>query len=90
MPPQESGALPDGRGGAAVSGAGGNQAPHGSATESNRQQEEMRARRTSFEAELTHALEDIDAKKKEMWQNGGNRLHDAEKNSRIVRKISRR
>lgn len=48
-------------------------------TESNRQQEEMRARRTSFEAELTHALEDIDAKKKEMWQNGGNRLHDAEK-----------
>lgn len=39
----------------------------------------MRARRTSFEAELTHALEDIDAKKKEMWQNGGNRLHDAEK-----------
>ena len=48
-------------------------------TESNRQQEEMRARRTSFVAELTHALEDIDAKKKEMWQNGGNRLHDAEK-----------
>ena len=48
-------------------------------TKSNRQQEEMRARRTSFEAELTHALEDIDAKKKEMWQNGGNRLHDAEK-----------
>lgn len=48
-------------------------------TESNRQQEEMRARRTSFEAELTHALEDIDAKKKEMWQNGGNRMHDAEK-----------
>lgn len=48
-------------------------------TESNRQQEEMRARRTSFEAELSHALEDIDAKKKEMWQNGGNRLHDAEK-----------
>lgn len=48
-------------------------------TESNRQQEEMRARRTSFEAELTHALEDIDAKKKEMWQNGGNRLHNAEK-----------
>lgn len=48
-------------------------------TESNRQQEEMRARRTSFEAELTNALEDIDAKKKEMWQNGGNRLHDAEK-----------
>lgn len=48
-------------------------------TESNRQQEEMRARRTSFEAELTHVLEDIDAKKKEMWQNGGNRLHDAEK-----------
>lgn len=48
-------------------------------TESNRQQEEMRARRTSFEAELTHALEDIDAKKKEMWQNGSNRLHDAEK-----------
>lgn len=48
-------------------------------TESNRQQEEIRARRTSFEAELTHALEDIDAKKKEMWQNGGNRLHDAEK-----------
>lgn len=48
-------------------------------TESKRQQEEMRARRTSFEAELTHALEDIDAKKKEMWQNGGNRLHDAEK-----------
>lgn len=47
--------------------------------ESNRQQEEMRARRTSFEAELTHAFEDIDAKKKEMWQNGGNRLHDAEK-----------
>lgn len=48
-------------------------------TESNRQQEEMRARRTSFEAELTHVGEDIDAKKKEMWQNGGNRLHDAEK-----------
>lgn len=48
-------------------------------TESNRQQEEMRARRTSFEAELTHIGEDIDAKKKEMWQNGGNRLHDAEK-----------
>lgn len=48
-------------------------------TESNRQQEEMRARRTSFEAELTHALEDIDAKKKEMWQNGGNRLYVAEK-----------
>lgn len=47
--------------------------------ESSRQQEEMRARRTSLEAELTHALEDIDAKKKEMWQNGGNRLHDAEK-----------
>lgn len=48
-------------------------------TESNRQQEEMRARRTSFEAELTHVGEDIDAKKKEMWQNGGNHLHDAEK-----------
>ena len=48
-------------------------------TESNRQQEEMRARRTSFEAELTHVGEDIDAKKKEMWQNGGNRLHNAEK-----------
>lgn len=48
-------------------------------TESNRQQEEMRARRMSFEAEHTHVGEDIDAKKKEMWQNGGNRLHDAEK-----------
>lgn len=47
--------------------------------ESSRQQEEMRARRTSLEAELTHVGEDIDAKKKEMWQNGGNRLHDAEK-----------
>lgn len=48
-------------------------------TESNRQQEEMCARRMSFEAELTHVGEDIDAKKKEMWQNGGNRLNDAEK-----------
>lgn len=55
-------------------------------TEAGRAKDNVEQKLLSFQEEAGHVAQDIDAKKKEMWENGGSRLDNAERELKTCEK----